>query len=48
MDEEEDRNDPDSESMWMHEIKCHRCYGTGEDDEGADCIYCEGYGTVII
>lgn len=30
------------------EVECHRCYGTGDDDDGALCIYCEGYGTVFI
>ncbi len=51
MDEEEDRNDPDPrdpESMWLKEVKCHRCYGTGEDSEGSDCIHCEGFGTLIL
>ena len=28
------------------EVECKRCYGTGEDRDGADCIYCDGYGTL--
>lgn len=30
------------------EVKCRRCYGTGEDRDGADCVPCEGNGTVLI
>lgn len=30
------------------EVECKRCYGTGEDRDGADCLTCEGNGTVII
>lgn len=30
------------------EIECKRCYGSGEDRDGADCVPCEGYGTVLI
>jgi RecJ-like exonuclease len=30
------------------EIECKRCYGTGEDREGADCVPCEGFGTVLV
>lgn len=48
MDSEELGNSIVSEKLAEREIKCHRCYGTGEDDEGADCIFCEGYGTVIV
>lgn len=30
------------------EVECKRCFGTGEDRDGADCIPCAGYGTVLI
>jgi DnaJ-class molecular chaperone len=30
------------------EVECKRCYGTGEDRDGADCVPCEGYGTVLV
>lgn len=30
------------------EIECKRCYGTGEDRDGADCVHCEGFGTVLV
>jgi hypothetical protein len=30
------------------EIDCKRCYGSGEDREGADCVHCEGFGTVLV
>jgi hypothetical protein len=30
------------------EIDCKRCYGSGEDREGADCVPCEGFGTVLV
>jgi DnaJ-class molecular chaperone len=31
----------------QREVVCKRCYGTGEDRDGADCVPCEGYGTVL-
>lgn len=31
----------------QQEVACKRCYGTGEDRDGADCVPCEGYGTVL-
>lgn len=30
------------------EVMCHRCKGTGEDRDGADCLNCDGYGTLLI
>jgi DnaJ-class molecular chaperone len=30
------------------EVECKRCYGTGEDPDGADCVPCVGNGTVIL
>lgn len=27
---------------------CARCKGLGEDKDGADCVFCEGFGSVII
>lgn len=30
------------------EVECHRCYGSGEDDEGAACIHCDGFGTILV
>lgn len=27
---------------------CARCKGLGEDKDGADCVPCEGFGSVII
>jgi hypothetical protein len=30
------------------EIDCKRCYGSGEDRDGADCVHCEGFGTVLV
>lgn len=30
------------------EVECKRCRGRGEDREGADCVPCEGYGTVLV
>jgi DnaJ-class molecular chaperone len=26
---------------------CKRCRGTGEDEDGADCVFCEGWGSTI-
>lgn len=31
------------EAEW---VPCKRCYETGEDDDGADCIFCGGIGAV--
>jgi hypothetical protein len=44
----EERNNSLSPEPDKLEIKCHRCYGTGEDDDGADCVFCLGYGTVLV
>jgi DnaJ-class molecular chaperone len=30
------------------EVVCKRCYGTGEDRDGADCVHCDGNGTLLI
>jgi DnaJ-class molecular chaperone len=30
------------------ETECKRCYGSGEDRDGADCVPCEGFGTVLV
>jgi RecJ-like exonuclease len=32
----------------QEEVHCKRCYGTGEDRDGADCVPCEGFGTVLV
>jgi DnaJ-class molecular chaperone len=32
----------------QREVQCKRCYGTGEDRDGADCVPCEGNGTVLV
>jgi DnaJ-class molecular chaperone len=29
------------------EVSCKPCYGSGEDRDGADCLICEGNGTVF-
>jgi hypothetical protein len=39
-------HDPEEEGP--EEVDCKRCYGTGEDRDGADCVPCGGYGTVLI
>lgn len=38
-------NDGDGEDDGPWE-PCKRCFGSGEDDDGADCIHCNGYGEV--
>ena len=38
-----DRNDEDGE-----EKVCQRCKGSGCDPDGADCMACEGMGSVIL
>lgn len=38
----------DSDEDTDVEIECKRCRGTGEDRDGADCVPCVGFGTVII
>lgn len=30
------------------EIQCPRCRGRAIDDDGADCLVCEGWGTMEI
>ncbi len=30
------------------EVVCKRCYGTGDDRDGADCVHCDGNGTLLI
>jgi DnaJ-class molecular chaperone len=37
----EDRN------AMVPEIPCTTCRGRGYDHDGADCIDCEGYGSII-
>jgi RecJ-like exonuclease len=32
----------------QEEVPCKRCYGTGEDRDGADCVPCTGFGTVLV
>ena len=39
---------PRKGSLEPKEVRCHRCYGTGEDDDGADCLTCLGLGTLIV
>lgn len=29
------------------ERQCSRCRGLGTDRDGADCLYCDGWGSVI-
>jgi DnaJ-class molecular chaperone len=29
------------------EVSCKPCYGSGEDRDGADCLVCQGNGTVF-
>jgi RecJ-like exonuclease len=38
----------DGDDDGSKEVECKRCKGTGEDRDGADCVPCEGYGTVLI
>jgi DnaJ-class molecular chaperone len=38
----------DPQDFAPDEIECKRCHGTGEDRDGADCVHCDGYGTVIL
>jgi DnaJ-class molecular chaperone len=30
------------------EVECKRCHATGEDRDGAACVPCDGYGTVLV
>lgn len=30
------------------EQECKRCHGLGTDAEGADCVYCDGMGSVFL
>lgn len=30
-----------------HEVRCNACHGSGMDRDEADCIPCEGFGSVI-
>jgi DnaJ-class molecular chaperone len=30
------------------EVECKRCHGTGEDRDRADCVHCDGFGTVLL
>jgi hypothetical protein len=43
--------DPGDDDYWAYpepeEIPCPRCYATGEDDDGADCVFCEGMGSTL-
>jgi DnaJ-class molecular chaperone len=32
----------------QEEVECKRCHGTGEDRDGADCVHCQGFGTVLV
>lgn len=36
--------------VWQdgEEFPCRRCYGSGEDRDGADCVYCEGFGSTLV
>jgi hypothetical protein len=40
-----DGPDPFDDEEWT---LCKRCYGSGEDRDGADCIHCEGMGEVLL
>lgn len=37
----------DAGNDMVPEIPCTTCRGLGQDRDGADCIDCEGYGSVI-
>lgn len=43
-----DAFDPESEDFEpiAKERPCKPCYGSGEDEVGADCLACDGYGTI--
>ena len=30
------------------EVPCHRCHGTGFDDDDLDCMWCDGMGSNIV
>lgn len=40
-------NDAITTDIHETEVRCNRCYGSGQDRDGADCIYCDGFGSVI-
>lgn len=42
-----EQNDVVAVDTHSTEVRCHRCYGSGQDRDGADCIHCEGFGSVI-
>lgn len=44
----QDHFSTDPQDVEQDEVECKRCYGTGEDSVGADCIFCEGMGTLLI
>lgn len=31
-----------------HEVECARCHGTGQDRDGCDCMFCDGFGTMLV
>lgn len=41
-------NSPDPDNNSGEEKICARCKGLGEDSDGADCVFCDGLGSVII
>lgn len=38
----------DEQDFQPNEVDCKRCHGTGEDKDGADCLHCEGNGTLEV
>jgi len=39
---------PEKGEFVRREVDCKRCYGSGQDDDGADCLHCQGYGTNLV
>lgn len=39
--------EPDWTPDTLEEYECKRCRGLGEDRDGADCVFCDGYGSII-
>lgn len=42
-----DWNDTVTTNTHATEVRCMRCHGSGQDRDGADCIHCDGFGSVI-
>lgn len=37
-----------SADLGPDEVECKRCRGLGEDADGADCVFCDGYGSLFL